>query len=40
VRMIVTVAVWQWCPWVRVEVLVLFSHTLSLQSRQQRASEG
>lgn len=40
VRMIVAMAVWQRRPWVCMEVFVLFSHTFSLQSRQQRAGES
>ena len=40
VGMLVTMAVRQRCPWMRMWMLVLFSHTLSLQSRQQRAGQG
>ena len=40
VRMVMPMAVRHRKPWMRVRVFVLFRHSFSLQSRQQRATEG
>ena len=40
VRMVMPMAVRHRKPWMRVRVFVLFRHSFSLQSRQQRATKG